>query len=82
REKTPSSSLRQESDEQESMERPTSVSRHRSMGEMKTPSEAEIDEFFSTAEKDEQRRFTDKFNFDIMKDLPLKGRYEWVRLKP
>ncbi|KAF9622507.1 hypothetical protein IFM89_031911 [Coptis chinensis] len=77
REKTPSSSLRQESDEQESMERPTSVSRHRSMSEMKTPSEAEIDEFFSTAEKDEQRRFTDKFNFDIRKDLPLKGRYEW-----
>ncbi|KAK9942149.1 hypothetical protein M0R45_007832 [Rubus argutus] len=28
------------------------------------------------------KRFAEKYNFDIGKDAPLEGRYEWIRLKP
>nr|GMD07153.1 cyclin-dependent kinase inhibitor 7-like isoform X2 [Ipomoea batatas]GMD09912.1 cyclin-dependent kinase inhibitor 7-like isoform X2 [Ipomoea batatas] len=48
----------------------------------KTPSAAEIEEFFSATEKYVQKRFAEKYNYDIVKDVPLKGRYQWVRLKP
>ncbi|CAN4107691.1 unnamed protein product [Withania somnifera] len=43
--------------------------------------EAEIEEFFAVAEKCEQKRFAEKYNYDIVKDVPLEGRYEWVSLK-
>ncbi|KAL2344836.1 hypothetical protein Fmac_006121 [Flemingia macrophylla] len=46
----------------------------------KTPPKAEIEEFFTMAEKYEQKRFEEKYNFDIVSDLPLEGRYQWVRL--
>ncbi|KAK4747806.1 hypothetical protein SAY87_014392 [Trapa incisa] len=46
------------------------------------PPQAEIEEFFSEAEKYEQRRFTEKYNYDVVKDMPLQGRYQWVSLKP
>ncbi|MBA0791638.1 hypothetical protein Gohar_016206 [Gossypium harknessii] len=58
------------------------------------PTQAEIDEFFSVAEKYEQVRFSKKqvifiylyfnfrYNYDIVKDVPLDGRYQWIRLKP
>ncbi|MED6149298.1 hypothetical protein PIB30_061053 [Stylosanthes scabra] len=42
--------------------------------------EAEIEEFFAMAEKYEQKRFAEKYNFDIVADMPLEGRYQWVRL--
>ncbi|KAF8405052.1 hypothetical protein HHK36_009949 [Tetracentron sinense] len=59
RETTPSSDLRAESDDLESTARPSEAnSRHRSTAE-KMPSEAEINAFFSAAEKDEQKRFAD-----------------------
>ncbi|GAU39828.1 hypothetical protein TSUD_154580 [Trifolium subterraneum] len=48
----------------------------------KMPTESELDEFFSAAEKDVQKQFQNKYNFDIVKDMPLEGRYEWVQLKP
>ncbi|CAI9294605.1 unnamed protein product [Lactuca saligna] len=48
----------------------------------KSPSPAELEEFFSEAEKYEQKRFKEKYNFDIVKDVPMEGRYQWVRLKP
>lgn len=48
----------------------------------KMPTEAELDEFFAAAEKDLQKQFIDKYNYDIVKDEPLKGRYEWIPLKP
>lgn len=48
----------------------------------KMPLTAEIEEFFSGAEKYEQKRFADKYNYDIVKDVPLEGRYQWVCLKP
>ncbi|KAL2512169.1 putative cyclin-dependent kinase inhibitor 7 [Abeliophyllum distichum] len=46
------------------------------------PSAAELEEFFEAAEKYEQKRFAEKYNYDIVKDLPLEGKYQWVRLKP
>ncbi|KAL3640278.1 hypothetical protein CASFOL_015246 [Castilleja foliolosa] len=45
------------------------------------PSEAELEDFFATAEKNLQKKFIDKYNFDIVKDQPLEGRYEWVQIK-
>ncbi|KAE8706094.1 Peptide methionine sulfoxide reductase msrA [Hibiscus syriacus] len=49
----------------------------------KPPSQAEIDDFFSVAENYEQVRFAEKqvYNYDIVKDAPLEGRYQWIRLK-
>ncbi|XP_031391439.1 cyclin-dependent kinase inhibitor 7 isoform X2 [Punica granatum] len=49
---------------------------------MPMPPQAEIEEFFSAAEKYEQKRFTEKYNYDVVKDVPLEGQYQWVRLKP
>ncbi|RDX73806.1 Cyclin-dependent kinase inhibitor 7, partial [Mucuna pruriens] len=46
------------------------------------PTELELEEFFAAAEKDIQKRFQDKYNYDVVKDVPLEGRYEWVQLKP
>lgn len=43
----------------------------------KMPSAAELEEFFSAAEKYEQKRFAEKYNYDIALDVPLKGRYKW-----
>lgn len=50
--------------------------------QIKMPSNSEIEEFFAVAEKDIQKRFGEKYNFDIVKEVPLKGRYEWVPIKP
>ncbi|XP_039060851.1 cyclin-dependent kinase inhibitor 7-like isoform X2 [Hibiscus syriacus] len=72
RETTPLSELCGDSDEMESPAKKPP----------KMPSQAEIDEFFSVAEKYEQKRFADKYNYDIVKDVPLDGRYQWLRLKP
>ncbi|XP_020094938.1 cyclin-dependent kinase inhibitor 7-like [Ananas comosus] len=47
-----------------------------------TPSEAEIEHFFAAHERAERKRFATKYNYNIITDAPLKGRYEWVRLKP
>ncbi|KAM7265650.1 hypothetical protein ACFE04_003333 [Oxalis oulophora] len=46
------------------------------------PSELEIDDFFAKAEKEIQQKFIQKYNFDIVKEQPLEGRYEWVKLSP
>ncbi|XAR73978.1 hypothetical protein NMG60_11008122 [Bertholletia excelsa] len=48
----------------------------------KMPSDPELEEFFAVAEKDLQKRFAEKYNYDIIKDVPLEGRYDWIRLKP
>ncbi|KAK1358850.1 Cyclin-dependent kinase inhibitor [Heracleum sosnowskyi] len=47
----------------------------------KKPSMAEIEDFFSVAEKYEAKRFAEKYNYDIVKDVPLEGKYQWVRIK-
>ncbi|GFP92863.1 cyclin-dependent kinase inhibitor 4 [Phtheirospermum japonicum] len=41
-----------------------------------------IDEFFAIQEKKNIERFIEKYNFDPVNEKPLKGRYEWVKLKP
>ncbi|KAL7156783.1 hypothetical protein ABFS83_02G032500 [Erythranthe nasuta] len=46
------------------------------------PAAAELEEFFAAAEKYEQKRFAEKYNFDIVNDVPLEGTYQWVRLQP
>ncbi|KDP31915.1 hypothetical protein JCGZ_12376 [Jatropha curcas] len=84
RETTPSSQLRPESsDELDSIARPSPEANtlRRSTAE-KMPTESELDEFFTEAEKSIQKQFAEKYNYDIVKDEPLEGRYEWVRLKP
>ncbi|CAL0313543.1 unnamed protein product [Lupinus luteus] len=47
---------------------------------LKMPPKEEIEEFLAVAEKYEQKRFSEKYNFDIATDMPLEGRYQWVRL--
>ncbi|KAL1370776.1 hypothetical protein HN51_000975 [Arachis hypogaea] len=59
----------------------TIVNNSRVVLSTKMPTELELEEFFATAEKDIQKRFSDKYNFDIVKDLPLEGRYEWIQVK-
>ncbi|KAK9072476.1 hypothetical protein SSX86_008910 [Deinandra increscens subsp. villosa] len=44
------------------------------------PSTNEMDEFFTGPEKQQQRIFIEKYNFDPVSDKPLPGRYEWVKL--
>ncbi|KAF8392029.1 hypothetical protein HHK36_022369 [Tetracentron sinense] len=44
------------------------------------PTTHEMDEFFAGAEQQQQRLFIEKYNFDPVNDLPLPGRYEWVRV--
>ncbi|PNX92627.1 cyclin-dependent kinase inhibitor 3-like protein [Trifolium pratense] len=42
------------------------------------PTSTEMDEFFALAEKQQQANFMEKYNFDVVNDVPLPGRYEWV----
>ncbi|PPS14560.1 hypothetical protein GOBAR_AA06021 [Gossypium barbadense] len=46
------------------------------------PSTQEMEEFVVYAEQQQHRRFMEKYNFDIVNDLPLQGRYEWVKIIP
>ncbi|KAK6923030.1 Cyclin-dependent kinase inhibitor domain [Dillenia turbinata] len=97
REKTPSSSelgeeeefeedLESEESSSSSMEKKKKSEANSRLGStsllQKMPSESEIEEFFSSVEKDIQKKFTDKYNYDVVKDMPLEGRYEWIQLKP
>ncbi|CAA6664975.1 unnamed protein product [Spirodela intermedia] len=41
------------------------------------PSETEMEEFFLVAERQERKRFADKYNYDVVKDVPMEGRYKW-----
>ncbi|KAL4588739.1 hypothetical protein LXL04_001634 [Taraxacum kok-saghyz] len=71
-----------ESPKQPASPQPVATSRRKPIKVSNLPTAAEIDEFFSVAEKKEQKRFTDKYNFDFVNDAPMEGRYQWVRLKP
>lgn len=82
RETSPSIEVQAESGELESTTRPFESNSHRSFTAEKMPSEDELEEFFAAAEKNLQKKFIDKYNFDIAKDEPLEGRYEWVRIQP
>ncbi|MFS7930291.1 putative cyclin-dependent kinase inhibitor [Helianthus anomalus] len=46
------------------------------------PCAHEIEEFFAFHAQEQQRLFTEKYNFDIVNEKALKGRYEWVRVQP
>ncbi|EOA13970.1 hypothetical protein CARUB_v10027095mg [Capsella rubella] len=46
------------------------------------PTTSELEEFFAFAEQQQQRLFVEKYNFDIVNDIPLSGRYEWVQVIP
>ncbi|KAH1047682.1 hypothetical protein J1N35_038466 [Gossypium stocksii] len=82
RETTPLSELQAEPEDMDSTSRPSGGnSQRRSMVE-KMPTEAELEEFFVVAEEKLRIQFAEKYNYDILKDQPLEGRYEWARLKP
>ncbi|KAI4314957.1 hypothetical protein L6164_027813 [Bauhinia variegata] len=82
REMRPPGELRTNSQELESTKKPTEANSRRMSPEKKMPTEWELEEFFGAAEKEIQKRFIDRYNYDIVKDVALEGRYEWVRLKP
>ncbi|CAN1131217.1 Cyclin-dependent kinase inhibitor 3 [Linum perenne] len=44
------------------------------------PTVQEMDDFFACEEERQQRLFTEKYNFDVVNDSPLPGRYEWVQV--
>lgn len=46
------------------------------------PTTEEIEEFFACAEQQAQQKFIEKYNFDIVNDVPLPGRYEWEQVVP
>ncbi|XP_016463833.2 cyclin-dependent kinase inhibitor 3-like isoform X1 [Nicotiana tabacum] len=86
RESTPCSLVR----EADAMVNPGSATRrtnlnttaHRTRGSIlrNIPSPQEMEEFFTFAEQQQQRLFMEKYNFDVVNDLPLTGRYEWIRV--
>lgn len=51
----------------------------RSEGSMRRriPTTQEIEEFFAGLEKEQQKQFIEKYNFDPVNDTPLPGRFEW-----
>ncbi|KAL4578428.1 hypothetical protein LXL04_014551 [Taraxacum kok-saghyz] len=44
------------------------------------PSTVEMEEFFIEPEKQQQKLFIDKYNFDPVSEKPVPGRYEWVKM--
>ncbi|WVZ65208.1 hypothetical protein U9M48_014614 [Paspalum notatum var. saurae] len=48
----------------------------------RSPPEGEVEEFLAAAESGLARRFAAKYNYDVVKDAPMDGRYEWVRMGP
>ncbi|XP_057963755.1 cyclin-dependent kinase inhibitor 7-like [Malania oleifera] len=81
-EMTTSCELCGDSEELESTTKPSKQTARLRSPAMKMPTEAELEEFFSEAEKYEAKRFAEKYNYDIVKDVPLEGRYHWVQLQP
>ncbi|KVI03808.1 cyclin-dependent kinase inhibitor 3-like [Cynara cardunculus var. scolymus] len=45
------------------------------------PLAQEIEEFFARHDQEQQRRFAEKYNFDMVNEKALEGRYEWVRVE-
>ncbi|KAL7177344.1 hypothetical protein ACSBR2_030658 [Camellia fascicularis] len=88
RESTPCSLIR----DPESIRTPGSTTRPTSSPQADTrvqnslrrniPTSHEMDEFFASAEEQQQKQFVDKYNFDPVNDEPLPGHYDWVKLDP
>ncbi|CAK9141459.1 unnamed protein product [Ilex paraguariensis] len=73
--RTPGSTTRPTSSTQANSSVQNSLRRH-------IPTAHEMNDFFSGPEEEQQRQFVEKYNFDPVKDKPLPGRYEWVKLDP
>jgi len=60
----------------------SSATKRKQPGVRKTPTAAEIEDLFSELESqdDKKKQFIEKYNFDIVNDEPLEGRYKWDRL--
>ncbi|KAL8229220.1 hypothetical protein R6Q57_014120 [Mikania cordata] len=58
------------------------ISSCRTVPSEKLPPATELEEFFASAEKQLYKRFKHKYNYDIVNDTPLEGRFEWFELKP
>ncbi|KAJ9564535.1 hypothetical protein OSB04_000501 [Centaurea solstitialis] len=48
----------------------------------KMPSATELEEFFASAETELHKRFKEKYNYDIVNDTPLEGRFQWIQVNP
>ncbi|XP_039003690.1 cyclin-dependent kinase inhibitor 7-like isoform X2 [Hibiscus syriacus] len=82
RETTPLSDLRAEPEDSDSTSRSLETNSSPRSTVEKMPTEVELEEFFAPAEKKLKKQFAEKYNYDVVKDEPLEGRFEWVRLKP
>ncbi|KAJ8471341.1 hypothetical protein OPV22_025684 [Ensete ventricosum] len=71
RETSPSRDARREASDRKSTTA-TSTSR--------TRTQVEIEEFFEAAEMEQAQRFAAEYNYDVIGDVPLDGRFEWVRI--
>ncbi|CAL9101591.1 cyclin-dependent kinase inhibitor [Musa troglodytarum] len=80
RETTPSSVARREVGDLESTDARARMRSGSSPTVGATTTEAEIEEFFAAAETDQAQRFADKYNYDVIGDVPLDGRFDWVRI--
>ncbi|CAL9122979.1 unnamed protein product [Musa acuminata var. zebrina] len=80
RETTPSSVARREAGDLESTAARARMRSGSSPTVGATTTEAEIEEFFAAAETDQAQRFAEKYNYDVIGDVPLDGRFDWVRI--
>ncbi|KAK3133533.1 hypothetical protein QOZ80_6AG0537710 [Eleusine coracana subsp. coracana] len=50
----------------------------------RSPPKGEVEAFLAAAERESSHalRFATKYNYDVVKDAPMDGRYEWVRVRP
>ncbi|KAI7748266.1 hypothetical protein M8C21_000380 [Ambrosia artemisiifolia] len=84
RESTPCSFIRDSNDAitPGSSTRPTDRHASNRIAQRMMPSAQEIEGFFALHAQEQQRLFSEKYNFDVVNEKPLKGRYEWVRVRP
>ncbi|EPS71379.1 hypothetical protein M569_03382 [Genlisea aurea] len=53
----------------------------RTQGGTEMPGADELEAFFSAAEKQLQIQFIKHYNYDIVNDKPLEGRFDWVEVE-
>nr|XP_043634449.1 cyclin-dependent kinase inhibitor 4-like isoform X2 [Erigeron canadensis] len=59
----------------------TNVNHHvQNSAPSRIPATVEMEEFFTEPEKQQQQLFIEKYNFDPVKEKPLPGRFEWVKV--
>ncbi|KAF7065861.1 hypothetical protein CFC21_071931 [Triticum aestivum] len=61
---------------------PVVVRRTKKAKKGRSPPAEEMEAFFAAAEGDVARRFAAKYNYNVVTDAPMDGRYEWVRVRP